>query len=408
MKKIQTTISDRAYYICHLNRLSQNVGIWKQKFPTIQPYYATKCNNNPVILKALSSLGVSFDCASQKEIQTILKLTPTAKLPNPKNIHKNISLVKTSPIIFANPIKMPSHLYYAKNHNVNLMTFDCFDELKKINECGRQWNWTPQVILRIAVDDSQSICRFNSKYGFVPSSDNLETLFRKARSMTNIDMVGVSFHVGSGCLSEASYVDAIAKSRSVFDCAKRLMGSNFKILDIGGGFIQEEPLISRVSEAVNKSIDRYFGDLEIEIIAEPGRFMAANLYDLYLRIIGKKKEIGSNGHEIIKYYVNDSVYGAFNCKIFDHATFTFDYVSSSSISSSKLNSYQSTIFGPTCDSMDVIIENVQLPELEIGDHFCFYNMGAYTDSASSEFNGIPRAKILYSQRSASIKNIKKV
>lgn len=373
---------DRAYYLCHLNRLSQNVAIWRQKFPRIQPYYAVKCNNNPVIVKTLASLGVSFDCASQKEIKSLIKLTPVDH--------------RRKGIIFANPIKMVSHLHCAKINNVNLMTFDCLDELMKINQCGKQWKWTPDVILRIAVDDSHSICRFNSKYGLVPNSENLRTIFTNVRSMTNINLVGVSFHVGSGCLSSQSYVDAIAKSRYVFDYAKNTLDLDMKILDIGGGFIQEEPLISHVSNAVNQSLYHYFGDLKIEVIAEPGRFMVGNVYDLYLRIIGKKKEITMNGQQIIKYYVNDSVYGAFNCKIFDHATFKFDYIKDRNLSS-PTRKYQSTIFGPTCDSMDVIIEKIDLPELDIGDRFCFYNMGAYTDSAASEFNGIPRAKVLYSK-----------
>lgn len=365
-----------------MNRLTSNIDLWKRHFPAIKPYYAIKCNSHPTIISTLSSHGCSFDCASLGEIKKILNICGESK-----------------GIIFANPIKMQSHLRYADKFGIKMMTADCAEELEKIG----QYHKNAEILLRIAVDDSQSLCKFNSKFGLTPENKNLEHFFDtfiKSSNTYPIKLTGVSFHVGSGCKSESSYCDAIEKSRYVFEFAKKY-GIKMNVLDLGGGFVQKEPLLSKVSTAINNTLETWKSknsSYPTKVIAEPGRFMAANVFDLYVKIIGKKKE--SN---VIKYYVNDGVYGSFNCKIFDHAQFDFDlYKKTKSVVPNileKVNgkwnqvSYESTIFGATCDSIDVIIEKVKMPELEIGDYMRFNEMGAYTSAAASSFNGIPQALI---------------
>jgi ornithine decarboxylase len=356
---------DNAVYRYYSSRLNVNATLFRQKFPGIQPYYAIKSNNHPSILSGLVSQGFGFDCASLQELSSVSHTV--------------------SPKIFANPFKMESHLRYAHKTGIRLLTADCHEELDKI---GR-YHPSAEVVLRIAVDDSQSICKFNKKFGMVPNCDNLDTFFTKLQKMkqrvnskNGINGVGVSFHVGSGCLSSDSYRDAIGKSRFVFYFSKQY-GFDFKILDIGGGFVHKKPLLNEVSEAVIESLSRYGFRDGTRLIAEPGRFMVANVADLYVKVVGRKQE-----GDYIKYYINSSVYGPFNCKIFDYANFKFDiYRGGKKIT--PLVTYPSSLFGVTCDSLDVIIENTRLPELQIDDYLCFHHMGAYTYSASSEFNGIP-------------------
>lgn len=424
-----STISGcQSFFKCYTSRLNCNIKLWKQKFPGIQPYYAVKCNNHPYLITRLASLGCSFDCASLREIQQVQgilkKFQKKGHLEDPSGL---------PPIIFANPIKLPSHLKKAKQLGVAVMTVDCPEELEKI----AQYFPTAQIILRIAVDDSHSICQLNKKFGLFPlgreildkerefvsppPSSYLIDFFERHRTLKHcleekgikeaLPLVGVSFHVGSGCFSAHSYQDGIKKSRYVFDFANQY-GIQLKILDIGGGFIQKEPLLTQVSKTILSSLNQYFDweapQKSLLVIAEPGRFIAANVYDLYVSVIGKKKNQNQ-----IKYYVSDSVYGSFNCKIFDYATFQFDikkkggethYLRSDTKIPTWVDSKRvdvpcsplpSTIFGATCDSLDVIIENVSIPELEIGDYLHFHEMGAYTLSAASEFNGIPKPSIQY-------------
>lgn len=376
---------DRSFYHLHLDRVVKNVKLWKNKFPDITPYYAVKCNPNPQVLSVLSLNGCSFDCASKGEMKLVEKLQ---------------SQFGTSPdIIFANPIKMTSHLKFSDKCGINLMTADCVEELSKIDKyCSNA-----DVVMRIAVDDSNSLCKFNKKFGMYPEKANLEKWFDKFDTLKNSNLVGVSFHVGSGCSSSDSYRTAIAEARKCFDYARE-RGYKLNILDIGGGFIQKEPLISNVAQVVNSSVQEYFKGINPTVIAEPGRFLSANIADLYVKVTGKKRENG-----VIKYYVNNSVYGDFNSKMFDYATFDYDIIKRKSedyltfengvwvdkYNGKEISSKNSTIFGSTCDSLDVVVENNQIPELEIGDYLKFKEMGAYTMAAASCFNGIPRPYIYY-------------
>jgi hypothetical protein len=118
------------------------------------------------------------------------------------------------------------------------------------------------------------------------------------------------------------------------------------------------------------------------------------------------------------YYINDGVYGAFNNIMFDHATVrprvlrgehgkTFavtdddgyrmleSNVSDTSDEMKNQSLFASTVFGPTCDSIDVVARSVLLPKMKIGDWLYFNNMGAYTMAASSSFNGFVPSEIFY-------------
>ena len=120
------------------------------------------------------------------------------------------------------------------------------------------------------------------------------------------------------------------------------------------------------------------------------------------------------------YYINDGVYGAFNNIMFDHAAIRPRVLDSSvPVSLTNFNGsglkliekdhngkpeiekkerkqlFASTVFGPTCDSIDCVARAVLLPKLEIGDWLYFQNMGAYTSAAASAFNGFQPSEKLY-------------
>jgi diaminopimelate decarboxylase len=111
------------------------------------------------------------------------------------------------------------------------------------------------------------------------------------------------------------------------------------------------------------------------------------------------------------YYINDGTYGAFNNIMFDHATVRPRHLKNilddqelyskedGRGSSGDLNGgkslYASTVFGPTCDSIDVIARSVLLPKLQVGDWLYFQNMGAYTSAAASAFNGFQPSPKFY-------------
>jgi len=367
--------SERAFYIIDLGEITKSYINWVTMLPLVKPYYAVKCNPNPVLLDALASLGANFDCASENEMKTIIEITkdPTR-------------------IIFANPCKMSSQIRYARSNDVDLMTFDCEEELYKI----KLYHPYAKLILRIAVDDSKSLCKFNKKFGC--KLGDVEELLKIVTTL-KLDVVGISFHVGSGCSSAENFYKAIQDCRTATDTATAL-GIQIETIDIGGGFpgLDGQVKFEDIAKCVNNGIQDFFGeDVEkkkIQFISEPGRYFAQTSHTLVLNVIGKKITTDDSGEKQIIYYLNDGIYGSFNCIYFDH---TKPVILPFNERDGKL--FKSILFGPTCDSIDLISENIMLPELAIGEWVYVENFGAYTSAASSAFNGFKTSVCKYIFRS---------
>jgi ornithine decarboxylase len=366
--------SERAFYIIDLGEITTSYSTWTKLLPDVKPYYAVKCNPNPVLLDVLASLGANFDCASENEMKTIIEIT---KDP--------------SRIIFANPCKMSSQIRYARANDVDLMTFDCEEELYKI----KLYHPYAKLVLRLAVDDSKSKCQFNKKFGC--KLEQVDELLKIAKTL-KLEVVGFSFHVGSGCTSADNFYDAINTCREASDIANQ-MEISISMIDIGGGFpgLDRNIKFEDIANSINKGIHDFFGDElakeSIQFISEPGRYFAEKTHTLVLNVIGKKK-ITVDDEPVIVYYLNDGIYGSFNCIYFDHSNPT---ILPFNERDGKL--HKSRLFGPTCDSVDLISENVMLPELAIGEWVYVENFGAYTVAASSSFNGFKTSICKYIFRS---------
>lgn len=343
---------------------------WETKLPDIKPYFAIKCNPDLEIIQILSDLGCNFDCASKEEIKTVLNITND-----------------TSRIIFANPCKPISHIEYAERKNVSLIVFDCIEELIKI----KTYHPNANVILRLAVDDSKSLCQFNSKFGC--KCDDIYNILKVA-NLLEMNLIGFSFHVGSGCCDANCYYTAIQNCRTAYNIATNQFNFNISIIDIGGGFTGIGKIVSfdDIVEQVNQAKNDFFDDIKenINFIAEPGRYFTEESQVLVVNVTSKKIEPG-----VVKYYLNDGAYGSFNCIHYDHqnpAIIRLDYYG---IDTTHAPSYNSTFFGPTCDSMDVIYENVMYPELEIGEWLYVINFGSYTNAPGATFNGFKTTDMRY-------------
>lgn len=368
-------LSPNGFYIVDLTKIIQQYTKWINYLPRVKPYYAVKCNPDRNILNTLKILGTGFDCASVNEIIEV------------RNIADEDEDI---PIIYANPAKSDFDLKYARSRDIDLMTFDCEEDIWGI----KRFHEGADLILRIKVDDKGSICRFNSKFG--AKVNRVSNILEKAKS-ADLNVVGVSFHVGSGCRDVTAYSRAIQQSAEVFKIAKEI-GYTFNILDIGGGFpgvdtnTENGVNFQRIAEEINNALDIYFPiENGVKIIAEPGRYFSAASHTLVLSIIKKKREYDDEtGEEIFEYTLTDGVYGSFNCNIFDHAQPMI-----LPFNERDGKTYKSVVFGPTCDSMDTISIDCQLPSLLPGEWVYIENFGAYTTAAASTFNGFPKIPSKY-------------
>ena len=125
----------------------------------------------------------------------------------------------------------------------------------------------------------------------------------------------------------------------------------------------------------------------MRVIAEPGRFIAGPAAIGVASVMGRAEREG-----LWWYYLDDGVYNSYSGRIYDHARYPIRTLKLSPTEPGPTR--PSVLAGPTCDSIDVIEENIELPELEIGDLVVGEVMGAYTAATATEFNSLPKSKIV--------------
>jgi ornithine decarboxylase len=351
--------------------IRKNYRMFKRSLPRVQCYYAVKANSNQEIVKTLFEEGASFDVASYNEFMQVYTYISNFE-------EKDKYFYIWDKIIFSNTIKDRDTLRKIKRYRP-LVTYDSPDELKKIKEnCN-----TAGLVLRLKVPDTGSQVELGSKFGAEPG--DAYNLIKKAFDF-GLVVEGLSFHVGSQCTNFDNYSAALTITAEIFNDSRK-KGYNLKIVDIGGGFPvpydSQVPKFGKLAGIINSECKRLFPS-DIEIIAEPGRFMVATAAVLISEIIGKARR-----DEKIFYHINDGVYHTFSGVVYDHWIPNFR--------SFKQGAKEvCAVVGPTCDSFDKISISEQLPgNLEIGDYFLTENIGAYSIASSTRFNGFEGAKILH-------------
>ncbi|GLI78938.1 ornithine decarboxylase [Penicillium ochrochloron] len=358
-----------AFYVADMGEVYRQHMRWKMNLGRVKPFYAVKCNPDPEVLRLMAQLGNGFDCASKSEIDLALQTG-----------------IDPSRIIYAQPCKTKSYLRYASQVGVKQMTFDNADELYKIKAHFPD----AELYLRILTDDSTSLCRLSMKFG--ASLDVAQQLLELAHQL-ELKVVGVSFHVGSGAEDPRAFLKAVQDARLVFDQAAEI-GHELHTLDVGGGFCQDT--FEKFSSILSDALETYFPP-HIRIIAEPGRYYVASAFTLAANVIARRDvpDPLDPSRDAYMLYLNDGVYGNFSNIIFDHQHPIAKVLLSAADDSQpgtpnsavmENNSY--SIWGPTCDGIDVITQRIDLPGLlNTGDWLYFEEMGAYTKCSATRFNG---------------------
>jgi ornithine decarboxylase len=358
-------------FILDHNKIRENYRTFKKCLPRVQCYYAVKANSHPEIIKTLFKEGSSFDVASYNEFMQVYKY-----IKHFEEGDKNLFI--WDKIIFSNTIKDRETLRKIRRYKP-LVTYDNMDELKKI----KTYCDTAGLILRLNVPDVGSQCEMSSKFGAEPG--NADELITRAYDL-GLTVEGISFHCGSQCTHFDNYTAALSIASEIFHDARK-KGYNLNIVDIGGGFPApydgQVPEFEKLAGIINVECERLFPE-DIEIIAEPGRFIVATAAQLITEIIGKARRDGK-----MFYYINDGVYQTFSGVVYDHWIPNF-------LAFKRGKTEVCTVVGPTCDSFDKITLSAQLPaNLKIGDYLLTENIGAYSIASATKFNGFDGARIIH-------------
>lgn len=349
------------FMVLDLSEVEYQYKTLQAALPGVKLFYALKSLSHPELIKRLHSLGSNFDLATNGEVDLVESLG-----------------IKGAQCLHSHPIKKDKEIKRALAFGCNRMVIDNKEELKKFIPYAGQ----VELIIRVSFRSKQAVVDLSRKFGC--ALEELPELVEMAKT-NGIEVVGLSFHVGSQSLSPMTQANAI---RSSVAAIKIMNGVNWKFLDIGGSFpisyhetvLPIEDFCAPVMDALSELPEG------IEVFAEPGRFISGPSMIEVVSVVGKAKR-GAK----IWYYLDDGVYGGFSGQIFDHAIYPIAPLKPFDATG---DFYSSVLAGPTCDSIDVISEDIELPEMNIGDIMVSKKMGAYTIASATEFNYYPKPKIV--------------
>lgn len=347
------TASDPVMF-CDLSDVVWKMAFWREHMPRVHPYYAVKCNNDPLLLLTLARLGAGFDCASQAEIESVLGFN--------------------SRLIYAQPVKFVPHLKYAQANGVDLMTFDRASELEKI----REFYPAARLLIRIRYDAKDVLFKMGNKFGCDPAEG--PALMRMAKAM-GLQVVGTSFHVGTGCNDIDSYRLALLECQTLMDYGREVLGFAMSIVDIGGGFHgTRENNFRDIARVINGALEDFFPDPTLHVMAEPGQFFTTSAFTLFATVQASRFVAGLGCQE---YIINEGVYNTFRSCPEILEFLKIEAAGKRGIENEVL--IKSIILGQCPDERDFITGAAMLPVMAVGQVIVFRNMGSYSLAMRSSY-----------------------
>ena len=329
--------------------------------PGVDLHYALKPLPHPSVVETIVELGGWLDLATTGEAQLVAQLG-----------------VDPARCIHTHPIKRDIDIRNALHLGVKIFVADNPDEVRKFEGYKGQC----ELLLRVSFRSPGAVVDLSRKFGCDP--EDLLELARLARKL-GVTVKGLSFHVGSQASDSAKHVEAIQVCAALMAQARREKLGLFDTLDIGGGYPieygQKVADIGRFCAPIRAALAKL--PARIRVIAEPGRFICGPAAIGVASVMGRAKR---EGHWW--YYLDDGLYGSYSGQLFDHAKYPVESIKQGD------EKFPSVLAGPTCDSIDVIGENLMLPQLKAGDLIVGRAMGAYTWASASEFNFFPKATVV--------------
>lgn len=321
------------------------------------PMYAVKVNPDPQVLDTLASAGIcTFDVASLAEIELVRTRVPQAEL------------------FFMHPVK-PRHAIRTAyfDHGVRDFSLDSMDELQKILQ---ETNNAPDLGLhiRLGLPKGEAFHGLSAKFGATPA--DTATLLQAAHP--HVKRLGLCFHVGSQMMNPQAYEDALAIAGDVITDAGVALDS----IDVGGGYPvsypgMTPPPLQEFFDAIKRGLAKLNLPPHCRVLGEPGRALVADAGRLLVRVDARKGDY---------LYINDGGYGSLFDAAFTNLTFGCTLYRNGKVI--EENNHGFMLYGPTCDSIDVMPGPFMLPaDAREGDVIEFAMTGSYTYAMQSHFNG---------------------
>ena len=349
-------------YIYSANTILDHFFKLKHAFKVFTPLicFSMKANCNLAVLRLLVKSGAGIDIVSGGELYKAIK----AGCPAQK-------------IVYAGAGKTEDEIEFAVKTGILFFNVESLPELEKINKAAKRYRKIQDVCLRLNPDVDAKTHKFittgkkETKFGMPYKM--VKSIFRNKSKYKNISIKGIHLHIGSQIVHLEPFLNAIKIG------LKLKTEVDYKYLNIGGGlgiiYKNEKPLLP----------GQYAGEIEkllkgsgVELILEPGRFIAGNAGILVVRVVYFKK--GANNNFAItdagmNLLIRPALYGAYH---------EINLVKKKNKPKVKMD-----IVGPICESADFLGQDRRLPALREGDALAVFGAGAYGSAMASVYNGHP-------------------
>ncbi|MCB5955989.1 diaminopimelate decarboxylase [Enterococcus sp. CWB-B31] len=346
--------------------------------------YASKAFSCLAVYKLLEEENLGCDVVSGGELYTALKGGM-----NPDNIE------------FHGNNKTKEELEFALDSKIGMIIIDNFYELELLKELTASKGVKQAVMLRITPGVNAETHEFiltgqvDSKFGFDVNSGQAEKALATALEIEGLDVKGIHCHIGSQIFSSEGFIIAVEKMMAILQKYKENYGYIADILNMGGGFgvkyvesdtpLKPEQFVQAIVEAVKGHCAILEYPLP-EIWIEPGRNIVAEAGTTLYKV-GSQKVIPD-----IRHYV--SVDGGMGDNI-RPALYDAVYTAALANRVSEGNKSEVALVGKYCESGDVLIKSIELPDLVAGDLLAMSSTGAYGYSMANNYNRNPRPAVIF-------------
>jgi diaminopimelate decarboxylase len=332
--------------------------------------FAVKACSNLAILRLFASQGGGADIVSGGELFRALKAGF-----DPKRI------------IYSGVGKTREELRYGLESGILMFNVESVQELERLQETAAELQLTAPVSFRVNPDVDPKTHAYIStglaKNKFGIPIEEAEGLYRRAQTMANIEILGVSCHIGSQLVEVSPFIEALDKVKQ-FILRLADQGIAVRYLDLGGGVgirYQDEtpPDLKDYAAAIKEEL----AGLNCTLILEPGRVIVGNAGILVTRVQYTKRNQAKK-FIIVDAAMNDlarpSLYEAYH-----------DILPVVAPAGGNVAQETADVVGPICETGDFLAKDRELPPLVAGDLVAVMSSGAYGFAMSSNYNSRPRA-----------------
>ncbi len=328
--------------------------------------FSMKCNSNLAILKIFSDLGSGIDIVSQGELFRARKAGVDAKK-----------------IVFAGVGKTPKEIAYALRQGILMFNVESEQELSAIDRIARAMKRRAPVAIRVNPNIDPKTHPYittgmkKSKFGV--QIEDAPAIYRAARRMKGIEIVGVDCHIGSQLTSIRPFIDALRKVVKLIGQLRR-SGFSIRYLDIGGGLgiryrDEKPPSPSQYTQALQREIR----GLDLKLLLEPGRSLIGNAGVLLTELL-YTKDRDNKKFFIVDAAMNDLIRPAF----YD------SYHEILPVRKKPRKRVKVDIVGPVCETGDFLALDRKVPAALPGELMAVMSAGAYGFAMASNYNSRPR------------------